>query len=181
MPTLAYDFEQEKTRQMTYRMMGDQEIVRSVTQFISGIWQIHPFREGNTRTCAVFLIKYLNNLGFVLNDDLFSRHAKEFRDSLALANGTREVRDDTMLQNFVRSAALSSGDSAEIGGDGEKGYRPNFDVAETIRVLKNSSSLAQASAQLGVNRNTVNWRMEQLEKHGLVKRNLNRKMPVLVQ
>jgi fido (protein-threonine AMPylation protein) len=104
MPTLIYDFEQEKSRRRGYRASSRHEVVRSVARFISGIWQIHPFREGNTRTCAVYLIKYLNNLGFTLDDEPFAAHAREFRDALALANASREMRDDAPLDALMLSA-----------------------------------------------------------------------------
>lgn len=54
--------------------------------YFSGIWQIHPFAEGNTRTTAVFTIKYLYTLGFETNNDLFEQHSKYFRNALVRAN-----------------------------------------------------------------------------------------------
>lgn len=82
--TLEYDFEQEKKRD--YTKMTEQEQVLSIAKFISGIWQIHPFREGNTRTIAVFAIKYLKSKGFNTNNDIFKENSKYFRDALVLAN-----------------------------------------------------------------------------------------------
>ena len=57
-----------------------------IARFVSGIWQIHPFREGNTRTTALFTIKYLRMLGFVVNNDLFANHSWYFRNALVRAN-----------------------------------------------------------------------------------------------
>ena len=69
--TLAYDFEQE--RKFSYIGLNEQEILEHITQFISNLWQIHIFGEGNTRTTAIFLIKYLRKLGFKnVNNDLFA-------------------------------------------------------------------------------------------------------------
>ena len=61
-------------------------LVRYFAKFISGIWQIHPFREGNTRTTAVFAIKYLRAMGFTVNNDLFSEYSWYFRNALVRAN-----------------------------------------------------------------------------------------------
>lgn len=57
-----------------------------LAKFTSGIWQIHPFGEGNTRATAVFIIKYLYTLGFVTNNDLFEQNSKYFRNALVRAN-----------------------------------------------------------------------------------------------
>lgn len=83
--TLEYDFEQEK--KFTYKELSEQEIIEHVAHFISGFWQIHIFGEGNTRTIAIFLIKYLRKLGFKkVNNDLFAEHSWYFRNALVRAN-----------------------------------------------------------------------------------------------
>ena len=80
-----HDFEQEK--RFSYKGLNQQEIVEHLAQFISYLWQIHIFGEGNTRTTAIFLIKYLNKLGFKkVNNELFSNHAWHFRNALVRAN-----------------------------------------------------------------------------------------------
>ncbi|MCG7281999.1 Fic family protein [Chryseobacterium taklimakanense] len=83
--TLEYDFEQEK--KFSYKGLSQQEIVEHIAHFISFIWQIHIFGEGNTRTTAIFLIKYLRKLGFKeVNNDLFAEHSWYFRNALVRAN-----------------------------------------------------------------------------------------------
>jgi len=83
--TLEYDFQQEKI--FSYRGLSQQEIVEHISYFISYLWQIHIFGEGNTRTVAIFLIKYLRKLGFKeVNNDLFAEHSWYFRNSLVRAN-----------------------------------------------------------------------------------------------
>lgn len=83
--TLAYDFEQEK--KFNYKGLSRQEIVEHIAHFISDLWQIHVFGEGNTRTTAIFLIKYLRKLGFKsVNNDLFAEHSWYFRNALVRAN-----------------------------------------------------------------------------------------------
>jgi fido (protein-threonine AMPylation protein) len=83
--TLEYDFEQEK--RFSYKGLSQQEIIEHIAHFISDLWQIHIFGEGNTRTTAIFLIKYLRKLGFKeVNNNLFAEHSWYFRNALVRAN-----------------------------------------------------------------------------------------------
>lgn len=83
-PTLDYDFEQE--RLFSYKGIDLPRVVRRICNFVSGIWQIHPFAEGNTRTTAVFTIKYLRQLGFEVDNEPFKQHSWYFRNALVRAN-----------------------------------------------------------------------------------------------
>ena len=75
--TLEFDYEQEK--KFSYKGLSQQEIIEHIVHFISDLWQIHIFGEGNTRTTAIFLIKYLRKLGFKeVNNDLFAEHSWYF-------------------------------------------------------------------------------------------------------
>lgn len=82
--TLNFDFSQEKS--FNYQNIGLEEAVRHITTFVSGLWQIHAFGEGNTRTTAVFTIKYLRTFGFNINNDAFANHSWYFRNALVRAN-----------------------------------------------------------------------------------------------
>lgn len=82
--TLQYDFNTEKN--FKYRGLSMDDVILHFAEFISGIWQIHPFREGNTRTAAVFAIKYLRSLGFEVGNDMFRDHSWYFRNALVRAN-----------------------------------------------------------------------------------------------
>lgn len=82
--TLEYDFNQEK--QFSYKGLPLSDAVRHLARFTSDIWQIHPFCEGNTRTTAVFIVKYLKTFGFTLNNDSFAEHSWYFRNALVRAN-----------------------------------------------------------------------------------------------
>ena len=84
--TLEYDFSQEKN--FSYRGLSMDEIIHHLAVFISRLWQIHIFGEGNTRTTAVFFIKYLRTLGFSATNDIFADHAWYFRNALVRANYT---------------------------------------------------------------------------------------------
>ncbi len=83
--TLEYDFKQEK--KFSYQGLNQSEIIEHIAYFISYLWQIHVFGEGNTRTTAIFLIKYLRKLGFKdVNNVLFEKHSWYFRNALVRAN-----------------------------------------------------------------------------------------------
>lgn len=82
--TLDYDFEQE--RLFSYKGIALPRVVKRISNFVSGIWQIHPFSEGNTRTTAVFTIKYLRQLGFEVDNDPFKANSWYFRNALVRAN-----------------------------------------------------------------------------------------------
>lgn len=82
--TLEYDIEQEKTR--SYAGLDMKQIIKRITAFTSGIWQAHPFMEGNTRTTAVFMECYLIHLGFRVDNEMFKEYSKYFRNALVRAN-----------------------------------------------------------------------------------------------
>ena len=82
--TLDYDFRQEKN--FNCKGLSKREIVEHIAKFISGLWQIHAFGEGNTRAIAVFTIKYLRTFGFEVENDMFARHSWYFRNALVRAN-----------------------------------------------------------------------------------------------
>lgn len=82
--TLNYDFSLEK--QVKYAALDIDKAIDHFAKFISGIWQIHPFGEGNTRTTAVFAMKYLQSFGFEVKNDMFKDHSWYFRNALVRAN-----------------------------------------------------------------------------------------------
>ena len=84
--TLEYDFSQEKG--FSYKGLSMDEIIHHLAVFVSRLWQIHIFGEGNTRTTAVFFIKYLRTLGFSVTNDIFAENAWYFRNALVRANYT---------------------------------------------------------------------------------------------
>ena len=82
--TLDYDFSQEK--KFSYEGLSIEESVRHIAKFTSSIWQIHPFCEGNTRSTAVFIIKYLKTFGFAVSNETFAENSWYFRNALVRAN-----------------------------------------------------------------------------------------------
>lgn len=82
--TMDYDFNIEK--QFNYKGLSLEEVIKHLAKFTSDIWQIHPFCEGNTRATAIFMIKYMNMLGFKVNNDMYKEHSWYFRNALVRAN-----------------------------------------------------------------------------------------------
>ena len=106
--TLEYDFSQEKD--FSYKGLSMEEIIHHLAVFISRLWQIHIFGEGNTRTTAVFFIKYLRTLGFSATNDIFAENAWYFRNALVRANYTnlqKGIYETTeYLEAFLRNLLL---------------------------------------------------------------------------
>ncbi len=107
--TLEYDFSQEKD--FSYKGLSMDEIIHHLAVFISRLWQIHIFGEGNTRTTAVFFIKYLRTLGFAATNDIFAENAWYFRNALVRANYTnlqKGIHETTeYLELFLRNLLLN--------------------------------------------------------------------------
>ena len=81
---LDYDFSQEK--QFPYETVSVADAMKHIVAFTSGIWQIHPFGEGNTRTTAIFVNQYLKAFGLWVNSDVFAEHSLYFRNALVRSN-----------------------------------------------------------------------------------------------
>ena len=84
--TLSYDFSQEKM--VNYASLDTDRAIEQIAKFVAGIWQIHPFGEGNTRATAVFTMKYLQSFGFEVKNDMFKDNSWYFRNALVRANYT---------------------------------------------------------------------------------------------
>ena len=105
---LDWDIEQEKN--FSYKGLTDDEKIEHIAKFVSGIWQIHAFREGNTRTTAIFTIQYLRSLGYKVNNEMFAKHSWYFRNALVRAN-YRNINKDIeyspiYLVRFFRNLLL---------------------------------------------------------------------------
>ncbi|WP_294472887.1 Fic family protein [uncultured Bacteroides sp.] len=111
---LEYDLEQEKD--FSYKGLSMDDVASHIAKFVSGIWLIHPFGEGNTRSTAVFTIKYLHSIGFDVNNDLFADNSWYFRNALVRAN-YRNVRkkiepDMSFLILFFRNLMMGGENGA---------------------------------------------------------------------
>lgn len=105
---LEYDIDQE--RQFIYKGLSTDEMIEHICHFVSLLWQNHPFREGNTRTTAVFVIKYLRSCGFHVDNDLFAENSWYFRNALVRANYRNMAKgidpDTSFLNKFFRNLLL---------------------------------------------------------------------------
>lgn len=142
--TLEYDFSEEK--KFSYKNLSMDEIIRHLAIFISRLWQIHVFGEGNTRTTAVFFIKYLHTLGFDVTNDIFAENAWYFRNSLVranyndLKNGIYKTTE--FLEVFLRNLLLNENHplhnrTLHISGTFKKIEKPDIETANSdIDALK---------------------------------------------
>lgn len=135
--TLDYDFSEEK--KFSYKNLSMDEIINHLAVFVSRLWQIHMFGEGNTRTTAVFFIKYLRTLGFDVTNDIFAENAWYFRNSLVranyndLKNGIHETTE--FLEVFLRNLLLDENHplhnrTLHISGTFKETEKPNIETTK---------------------------------------------------
>lgn len=126
--TLDYDLSRE--RKFSFQGLSMDEIIAHLAKFVADLWQIHVFGEGNTRTTAVFLIKYLRKLGVDATNDVFAEHARYFRNALVRANFSdlkNGIFDTTeYLELFLRDVMLNEKHDLQnrimrIGGEPAEG------------------------------------------------------------
>lgn len=183
---LDYDFEQE--RNFSYKNLTREEIVRHITFFVSRLWQIHAFGEGNTRTTAVFTIKYLRSLGFNVNNDIFAENSWYFRNALVRANYTNLQKgiqeNQEFLEKFFRNLLL--GEQNELrnrychirysGGDekssvkkfGEK-QKSSVKILELIKQTP-KITLEEIANVLGISKRAVEKQVKKLREANIIER-----------
>ena len=176
--TLEYDFEAE--RNFKYSGLSANGIIEHLATFISNLWQIHPFREGNTRTTAVFFIKYLRSLGYNVTNDVFAKNAWYFRNSLVRAN-FRFIQkgienDKSYLVLFLRNLLLGEHNKLK-----NRDLRINIDKQNNdsaskenrvIELLKGNPHLSveQLANKSGVSQRTIKSILASLRKEERIKR-----------
>lgn len=195
--TLEYDFDRE--REYSYANKAKDEVVSHLARFISNIWQIHPFREGNTRTTAVFAIKYLKSMRIAASNAIFAEHAWYFRNALVRANYENPLkgyhRDLEPLERFFRNLVLgetnelknryllvgiSETEKSALGkkrsekGGQKKAVRKSGQktVDRLLALLETQPHLTQTGmvAALGVTRSTIQKHITSLKVAGRLKR-----------
>jgi fido (protein-threonine AMPylation protein) len=193
--TLDYDFDREK--EYSYSRKSKQEIVAHFARFIAGIWQIHPFREGNTRTTAVFAIKYLKSMRIEASNDLFAENSWFFRNALVRANYDNPLsgiaRDFEPLERFLRNlilgehnelknryllVGLKDSEQAEFSTAKKSGQKKAVrksgkkTVDKLWDLLKERPhlTLAGMTAALGITRSTIQKHLANLKAAGRLKR-----------
>ncbi len=134
--TSNYDMAQEKN--FSYTGVSVEDAIRHLSVFCSHLWQVHAFGEGNTRTTAVFMIKYMRTLGLLVNNDVFASHSWYFRNALVRANYTNlsaNITETTeYLEQFFRNMLLGeqkelSNRHLHIHWQDEQEHRSNFQSA----------------------------------------------------
>ena len=187
--TLEYDFEQEK--KFSYKGLSTDGIIEHLAFFISRLWQIHIFGEGNTRTTAVFFIKYLRSLGYDATNDIFAENAWYFRNALVRANYTdlkNDIHETTVyLERFIRNLLLGENnelknrylhinhlfeENAEINAGINAEIKISEKQQKIILMLKENSycTIKEISDKLDVNHSTVERNIKKLRENGIVER-----------
>lgn len=183
--TLDYDFSVEKD--FSYKGLSMDEIIKHLAVFISRLWQIHAFGEGNTRTTAVFFIKYLRTLGFDVTNEIFAENAWYFRNALVRANYTnlkKGVHETTeYLELFLRNLLL--GETNELKNrnlhinctlETPKCQNVTLDVtleeSQILKLLNNDNKLTQKQIAelIGKSDRTVKRIISSLEEKGIISR-----------
>ncbi len=185
LPALQYDFEKEK--EFSYKDLSLEDSIKHLCRFTSDIWQVHPFCEGNTRTTAVFIIKYLGTFGFNINDDVFAEHSWYFRNSLVRANyknfEMNIFEDISFLEKFFYNLLTNANfelknrfthvnyEQSAIQGV-LKCNRCTLEEQAIINVIKVNSNIKQEEIAKVINKSlrTVKTRMIEMQKKGLIAR-----------
>jgi fido (protein-threonine AMPylation protein) len=184
-PALKYDFEQEKN--FSYKDLSLDESIKHICHFTSNIWQIHPFCEGNTRTTAVFIIKYLRTFGFGINDDVFAEHSWYFRNSLVRANYKNFEKnifeDISFLEKFFDNLLTNSkyelknrythvDYTQSANEENSKCKDCTLEEQAIINIIRNNPTIKQEEISSMINKSlrTVKSRMIEMQDKGLIER-----------
>ena len=195
--TLKYDFETEKN--FDYSKLSKKDAVKHITRFVANMWQIHPFGEGNTRTTAVFTIKYLRSLGFNVNNEPFEKHSWYFRNALVRANYTNMQKGIYMnteyLEKFFRNILL--GENNELKnrythidydeyikkfGENDKSSEKNQSINDTAKITQKITVKITANQQkiIGVIKENPFITQEELSSIvGIARLNINKNIKKL--
>ncbi len=181
--TLEYDLTQEMN--FSYKDLSLEESIKHLARFTSNIWQVHPFCEGNTRTIAVFIIKYLRTFGFNINDNVFAENSWYFRNALVRANYKnfeKNIFEDTSyLEKFFFN--LLSNANYELKNrythidfnqkENKTFRRYTLEEQAIINIIKNNESIKQEEIAnlIGKSVRTVKTIMMNMQQKGLIKRN----------
>ena len=179
--TLDYDLNLEKN--FDYAGLSTEETIKHIARFISNLWQIHIFGEGNTRTTAVFLIKYLSKLGFNVTNDIFADNSWYFRNALVRANYNNRQKNVTettyYLELFLRNLLLDENNTLS-NREMHIAYK---EVKESSRAISDREKMvidlikanpqitfAQISDKIGRSLRTVNNTIKALQEKGIIER-----------
>lgn len=182
---LQYDFEQEKN--FSYKDLSLENSIKHLCRFTSNIWQIHPFCEGNTRTTAVFIIKYLRTFGFDINDDVFAKNSWYFRNSLVRANYKNFEKnifeDISFLEKFFYNLLSNTSFelknrythidySQSLNEENSKSNDYTLEEQAIINIIKSNPTIKQEEIASTINKSlrTIKTRMIEMQDRGLIAR-----------
>ena len=175
--TLQYDFNVEK--QFNYSKLSIDQTIERLAIFTANLWQIHVFPEGNTRTVAVFIIKYLRSLGFDVSNDLFRKNALYFRNALVRANYTNIPKgiyeDRSFLVKFLRNLLLGESNVLEnklLHISQVKNRKKMSRDEKVVDLMKADPKIktGEIATELGVSLRTVKSIIASLGAKGIIKR-----------
>ena len=183
--TIEYDFNQEKS--FSYKDLSLDDSISHLSRFISNIWQVHPFCEGNTRTTAVFLIKYLRTFGFNVNDEIFADNSWYFRNALVRANYKNYEKnvfeDITFLEKFfynlltntkyeLKNRYMHIDYKETIEGISSNVSSLSLEEQAILNIIKNNPSIKQEDIALQINKSvrTIKNYMSEMQKKGIIER-----------
>ena len=183
--TIEYDFNQEKN--FSYKDLSLEDSISHLSRFISNIWQVHPFCEGNTRTTAVFLIKYLRTFGFNVNDEIFADNSWYFRNALVRANYKNYKKnvfeDITFLEKFLYNL-LTNAKYELKNRYMHIDYKENIEEISAnvsslsleeqaiLNIIKNNPTIKQEDIAFQINKSirTIKNYMSEMQKKGIIER-----------
>lgn len=188
---LDYDFDQE--RAFNYKGLSKNQIVKHISFFVSRLWQIHAFGEGNTRTTAVFIIKYLRSLGFKAENDIFAENSWYFRNALVRANYSnlkKGIQENPVyLERFFRNLLFDENNELKnryLHIDYEKyqskNDNANDNVNDNVKITKNQQKIIdeikknpfvtqeELSKSVGITLVNINRNMKKLQVYSIIRR-----------
>lgn len=176
--TLEYDFESERC--FKYADLSEDKVIEHLANFVSNLWQIHAFQEGNTRTTAVFFIKYLRSLGYDVTNDVFAKNAWFFRNALMRANFKfvrKGIYDDKKyIIMFLRNLLLGEHNALRnrdlrisIDSNNNKTVSKKMRVLELIKANP-KITIDELANRIGVSPRTIDSVIALLSKENKIRR-----------
>ena len=175
--TLQYDFSEE--RNFSYKGLSIDQVIDHLATFIGNLWQIHVFEEGNTRTTAVFLIKYLRTLGFDVTNDTFAKNAWYFRNALVRANYTNISKgiyeDKSFLVKFLQNLINNKNyelNNKELHISFYKEANENTRESQIKRIMKDNPNvkIEEIAEKMGYSVRTIKSVIKFYENSGEIRR-----------
>ena len=165
------------------KFLKKEDVIKHVARFISNLWQIHIFGEGNTRTTAIFLIKYLSKLGFNVTNDIFAENSWYFRNALVRANYNNREKGITettyYVELFLRNLLLGE-DNILSNREMHVAYKEPVEPAPIVNDRENaiieilranpSITLDEVAEKIGKSPRTAKNAVKSMQERGILER-----------